>query len=128
MNINQRLDIVARRLPKPQAKTNPFDGMTEAELHQVGREALEQLKADIIKDPRYIVRIDPTCLFFLNMESTLYNRPIQTIGSDPIPVELDDLDRQMIPKLQGLVDSDPHSLDKLPARTLTILKEKGLNL
>lgn len=62
------------------------------------------------------------------LESDFYSRRYQAIGAKPIPVELDDLDRQMIPKLQGLVDSDPQALDKLPNNTRTILKEKGLNL
>ena len=128
MNLQTRLDNVARALPKPPAKANPFSDMSEAELNQVGREALEMLKAGIIADPMQITRTAPDMLFFLEIEAVLYNRPHQAIGAEPIPVELDDLDRQMIPKLQGLVDSDPHSLDTLPPKTIAILKEKGLNV
>ena len=128
MNLQTRLDNVARALPRPPAKANQFSDMTDDELNQVGREALEQLKAGIITDPTSITTLDPALFFLFDLEREFYNRPYQAIGAKPIPVELDDLDRQMIPKLQGLVDSDPHSLDTLPPKTIAILKEKGLNV
>ena len=128
MNLQTRLDNVARALPKPPANANPFSDMTDDELNQIGKEALDRFKASIIADPMQITTADPTLFILFNLEGDFYSRPYQAIGAEPIPVELDDLDRQMIPKLQGLVDSDPQALDKLPNNVITILKEKGLNL
>lgn len=128
MNLQTRLDNVARALPKPPANDNPFTDMSDDELNQIGKEALERFKASIIADPIQITTADPTLFILFDLESDLYSRRYQAIGAKPIPVELDNLDRQMIPKLQSLVDNDPEVLDRLPARTITILKEKGLNL
>lgn len=71
MNINQRLDLVAKALPKPPAKANPFSEMTDDELDKLTRELAELVQTELDKDPTAIKNYDPKLITLLTNEGLL---------------------------------------------------------
>lgn len=65
MNINQRLDNVAKALPKQPAKANPFSDMTDDQLDQLTKELGELVQTELDTDPNAINTIDPKIISYL---------------------------------------------------------------
>ncbi len=69
MNLQQRLDMVAKNLPRTSTATaNPFAEMTNEELNKIGVELAKIVQDEIDKDPNAVDTINPRLLRYLKSE------------------------------------------------------------
>jgi hypothetical protein len=71
MNIQTRLDAIAKKLPPKAKRPNPFASMTTDELRQISRGVAELTQAEIDKDPNAVNTIDPRLLKHLESEGLI---------------------------------------------------------
>ncbi len=69
MNLQQRLDMIAKNLPRTSTTTvSPFATMTNAELNQIGVELGKLVQSEIDKDHNAVDTINPRLLRYLKSE------------------------------------------------------------
>jgi hypothetical protein len=71
MNLQQRLALIGKSLPTKPADANPFTGMTDDELKQIGVELGELVQSDIDKDPNAVDTINPRLVSYLKSEGLI---------------------------------------------------------
>ena len=71
MNLQTRLDNVARALPKQPAKANPFADYTDDELDQLTQELAKQVQTELDNDPNAINTINQDIIRLLKSEGLI---------------------------------------------------------
>ena len=71
MNLQTRLDNVARQLPKPPAKANPFSDMSDGELDQLTKELAIEVQTQLDNDPNAINTINQDIIRLLKSEGLI---------------------------------------------------------
>ncbi len=72
MNLQQRLDLIGKNLPKTSPTTaNPFADMTNDQLRQLTGELGQLVKSKAEQDPTTLDKLDPALLSLLRSEGLL---------------------------------------------------------
>ncbi len=71
MNIQTRLDAIAKNLPARAKRPNPFASMTDEQLRQLTGELGEIVSSEAEQDPTTLDKLDPALLSLLRNEGLL---------------------------------------------------------